>query len=48
VLKRKALSLAAILLFLGVPAFSQNNKPNWDALEDRAGGLDGNKQRESR
>jgi hypothetical protein len=31
VLKRKALSLAAILLFSGVPAFSQNDKPNWDA-----------------
>lgn len=29
--KRKALSLAAILLFSGALAFSQNDKPNWDA-----------------
>jgi hypothetical protein len=31
VVKRKALSLAVILLFSGVLAFSQNDKPNWDA-----------------
>jgi hypothetical protein len=31
VVKRKALSLAAILLFSGALAFSQNDKPNWDA-----------------
>lgn len=30
-LKRKALSLAAILLFSGVLAFSQNDKPSWDS-----------------
>ncbi|MGA3211055.1 MAG: hypothetical protein ABSD20_07080 [Terriglobales bacterium] len=30
-MKRRALSLAAILLFSGVLAFSQDDKPNWDA-----------------
>ena len=30
-MKRKALSLTAILLFSSALAFSQNDKPNWDA-----------------